>query len=82
MYPFVRFSFKHPCYPCQLVSEIKRIGKINTEGKTTITYGDLMVGTDHLFEALLGTLLSAKKHKVSTREEMYEGPFCIRPCTN
>lgn len=66
----MRFSFKHPCLlPCrQLASEIKQLGKINTEGKTTITYGDLMAGTDRLFEALLGTLLSAKKHKV--REEM------------
>ena len=48
----------------QLVSEIKRLGKANSEGQATLTYGDLIAGTDSLFEALLGTLLSAKKHKV------------------
>lgn len=34
-----------------------------------------MVGTDHLFEALLGTLLSAKKHKVVSfePESLFQG---------
>lgn len=59
----------------KLVSEIKRLGQANSEGKTTVTYGDLMAGTDRLFEALLGTLLSAKRHKMVSfePESLFQG---------
>lgn len=34
----------------------------------TVTFGKLMDKTDGMFEALLGTLLTARRHKVRKRE--------------
>ena len=41
--------------------------------KYTVTFGKLMDKTDGMFEALLGTLLTARRHKVRKREGGREG---------
>lgn len=50
--------------PWQLVKEIKRLGKQKEDGSVVVTFRELFEGTDGVFEALLGTLRTAKRHKV------------------
>ena len=48
----------------QLVKEINRLGKLKEDGSVVVTFRELFEGTDGVFEALLGTLRTAKRHKV------------------
>ena len=49
----------------QLVFAIKRLGEpAGDKGRTAVTFQKLIDGTSGVFEALLGTLLAAKKHQV------------------
>jgi len=46
------------------VKEIKRLGKQKEDGSVVVTFRELFEGTDGVFEALLGTLRTAKRHKI------------------
>lgn len=46
------------------MKEIKRLGKQKEDGSVVVTFRELFEGTDGVFEALLGTLRTAKRHKV------------------
>ncbi len=48
----------------QLLAEIKQVGKTNREGKVQVLFRDLLEGRESESEALVGALLSARKHKV------------------
>jgi hypothetical protein len=48
----------------KLIEQIKAHGITDSNGYTSITFGRLQDKTDNLFDALLGTLLTARKHKV------------------
>lgn len=48
----------------KLINAIKSYGLEKDDGKYQVTYGDLYEPTQNMFEALTGTLRTAKKHKV------------------
>lgn len=48
----------------QLVHEIQRAGHEGPDGTIKVTFGELLDHSETKFEALLGTLLMARKHKV------------------
>ena len=48
----------------QLIGEIRKIGYKTPKGQLEVKFGLLLDQTEGLFEALLGTLLTARKHKV------------------
>lgn len=48
----------------KLIASIQELGKRNGSGQTEITFGELFVATQNRFEALTGTLRTAKKRKV------------------
>ncbi|EDQ85435.1 uncharacterized protein MONBRDRAFT_11965 [Monosiga brevicollis MX1] len=59
----------------KLIGEIQRLGTKNDSGKVEITYGPLFDATANTFEALSGTLKTAKKYDVVDYEGelLYQG---------
>ena len=48
----------------KLIDSIKELGRRGGDGKVEITFGELFQATQNRFEALTGTLRTAKKRKV------------------
>lgn len=48
----------------KLIYEIKKIGYYSSNGQMEVKFGELLESTEGMFEALLGTLLTARKYKV------------------
>ena len=46
------------------MQEISRVGRQCDDGKVMVEYGKLQESSEGVFEALLGTLLTARKQKV------------------
>jgi len=59
-----------------LVEEMKRLGKVNSEGKHVVTFGTLFNDDKcaNLFEALVGTLRAAKRKKIVS----YDGELLLQ----
>ena len=60
----------------RLKVEIKRLGKLQSDGSYKVTFGTLFHDDQcaNIFEALVGTLRAAKKRKVLT----YEGELLLQ----
>lgn len=58
----------------KLIAEIIRLGQRNAAGQHTIAFGPLFEETGNIFEALSGTLVTAKKHGVV----QYEGQLLLQ----
>ena len=58
-----------------VVKEITARGYTTSEGKPEITFGELFVQTDHIFDALSGILKTAKKYGVVAYvgEQLWQG---------
>jgi hypothetical protein len=59
----------------KLIAQIQRLGAVGPDGKLQIKYGPLFDETTNIFEALSGTLKTAKKYKVVDYEGelLYQG---------
>eukprot|EP00050_Salpingoeca_kvevrii_P006381 m.289018 g.289018 ORF g.289018 m.289018 type:complete len:1086 (+) comp12061_c0_seq1:174-3431(+) len=59
----------------KLIAQIKNIGRQSPDGQWSVTFGELFSQSDHLFEALAGTLKTGRTHKVVTfvGEHLFQG---------
>jgi hypothetical protein len=62
----------------KLISEIVRLGAQSPDGKHEVSFGTMFNETANIFEALSGTLKTAKKHKVVH----YEGDLLLQGAHN
>ena len=60
-----------------MIEQIKTYGQQNKENGVVIKFGVLQEKTDGLFEALLGTLLTARKYKVSKIHSIVLHCVCV-----
>ena len=57
-----------------LQEQITKLGSVNAEGKSEVTFGVLYDATVDIFEALAGTLKSAKKRGIIA----YSAPILLK----
>ena len=62
----------------KLIAQIQELGARGADGRMAVTYGVLFVQTANVFEALSGTLLTAKKQGVVA----YEGQLLLQGAHN